>query len=131
VKYLGYIINGEGIRPIPAKLDSILETEAPKDKSKVRSYVGLLNFYRRYFPSLAATVAPLNALLKANAKFVWDKRAQNAFEKYKNLLRESKLLVHFNPNLQVKLTCDAPRVGIAAVLSHVIDDVERSIKFAS
>lgn len=56
VGYLGPIIDSHGAHPIPAKLDSMLQTEAPKNKSKVMSYFGLLNFYRRYLPNLAATV---------------------------------------------------------------------------
>lgn len=131
VSYLGHIISEEGTKPIPSKLDSILQTEAPRDKSKVRSYVGMLNFYRRYLPDLAATVAPLNALLKLNARFIWDERAKCAFERSKNLLKASKLLVHYDPNLPVKLTCDASRVGVAAVLSHIVDGEERPIQFAS
>ena len=131
VSYLGHVISGEGTKPIPSKIESILQTEAPRDKSKVRSYVGLLNFYRRYLPNLASTIAPLNALLKTNARFIWDEAANCAFEKSKDLLRASKLLVHFNPNLQVRLTCDASRVGVAAVLSHVVNGEERPVQFAS
>ena len=131
VSYLGHVISGEGTKPISSKIESILQTEAPCDKSKVRSYVGLLNFYRRYLPNLASTIAPLNALLKTNARFIWDETAKHAFEKSKDLLRTSKLLVHFDPNLQVRLTCDASRVGVAAVLSHVVNGEERPIQFAS
>lgn len=131
VNYLGHIIDEHGTRPLPAKIDSILQTETPRDKSKVRSYLGLLNFYRRYLPNLAAVVAPMSALLKDHVKFEWTKDAEYSFEKSKEVIRTSDLLVHYDPNIPVKLTCDASRVGIAAVMSHTIDGVDRPIQFAS
>lgn len=131
VSYLGHVINEKGTRPIPAKIDCVLQTKTPTDKSKVRSYLGLLNFYRRYLPELASVVAPMSALLKNHAKFDWSDDVQASFDKSKELLRTSGLLAHFDPNLDVKLTCDASRVGIAAVLSHTVEGVDRPIQFAS
>lgn len=131
VSYLGHVIDGKGTRPNPAKLDSILQTEAPKDKSKIRSYLGLLNFYRRYLPGLAETVAPMHALLKNHVKFDWSEKVNQSFEQSKTLLRESRLLVHYDPNLPVRLTCDASRIGVAAVLSHNIEGEDRPVQFAS
>ena len=131
VTYLGHVINEHGTKPIPAKIESILSTETPRDKFKVRSYLGLLNFYRRYLPNLASVVAPLSALMKNHAKFDWSSEANTAFIQSKELLQSSNLLVHFDPNLPVKLTCDASRVGMAAVLSHTVNGVERPVQFAS
>ena len=44
----------------------------------------------------------------------------------------AKVLVHYNPQLPVKLNCDASSTGIGAVLSHqMLDSTERPIAFAS
>ena len=41
-------------------------------------------------------------------------------------------ITHYQPDVQVKITCDASPVRVAAVLSHIFDDnSERPIAFAS
>ncbi|XP_067947279.1 uncharacterized protein [Watersipora subatra] len=76
-------------------------------------------------------LSSLTALLENHVKFEWSVEADQAFQLSKQLVRTSELLVQFDPNKPVKLTCDASRVGMAAVLSHTINGEERPIQFAS
>ncbi len=62
----------------------------------------------------------------------WGKAQQEAFEHSKVMFRSPKLLVHYNPNLPLVLTCDASPYGIGSVLSHTMPDgVEKPVAFAS
>ena len=55
-----------------------------------------------------------------------------AFRELKEKLASTQVLIHCNPNLPLKLDCDASSVGLGAVLSHVIQDgTERPIAYAS
>ena len=46
-KYLGFIVKaGKGIRMDPAKVQAILEWEAPRSIKGVQSFLGFANFYR-------------------------------------------------------------------------------------
>ena len=57
---------------------------------------------------------------------------RGAFEASKELLTSAPLLVHFNPELELTLACDASAYGIGAVLSHKMPDgSEKPIGFAS
>ena len=59
-------------------------------------------------------------------------KEQEAFQKSKDLLLSSKVLVHFDPKLPVVLACDASSYGIGAVLAHKMSDgTEKPIGFAS
>ncbi|XP_033733620.1 uncharacterized protein K02A2.6-like [Pecten maximus] len=50
----------------------------------------------------------------------------------KDLITSEQVLCHYNPELPVKLACDASPYGLGAVLSHIMpDDSERPIAFAS
>ena len=61
-----------------------------------------------------------------------DKEIEELFEQFKQQLASAKVLVHYDPNLPLKLDCNALSVGIGAVLSHVMkDDTEWPIAYAS
>ena len=46
VEYLGYIINRTGIKPQPRKIEKMLTIKAPKRKTELRSFVGMINYNR-------------------------------------------------------------------------------------
>jgi len=54
VIYLGHVINENGVSPDPSKLKCI--REYPKD---IKSFLGLLNYYRRFVDNFAKTAKPL------------------------------------------------------------------------
>ena len=62
----------------------------------------------------------------------WTDREEAAFTASKQLIASSKVLVHFDPSLELILSCDASAYGIGAVLSHCLPDrSERPVAFAS
>ena len=63
---------------------------------------------------------------------MWKKPQKDAFQAVKELLRSSRVLVHFNEKLPVILACDASSYGLGAVLSHKMPDgSDRPIGFIS
>ena len=57
---------------------------------------------------------------------------ESAFQAVKSGLSSDMLLVHFDPDKKMVLTCDASPYGLRAVLSHVMNDgTERPICFVS
>lgn len=54
-----------------------------------------------------------------------------AFERSKNLLMTNNLLVHYDPNKEIVLHCDAIPYGLGAILSHIIDGKDPPVLFAS
>ena len=132
VQFLGHVIDAEGIHAVEEKVKQIENLPAPTDVSQLRSYLGLLNYYRKYIPNLAHEIAPLTELLKSDRKFVWSEEAERAFKRSKELLRASDFLVHHDPELPISIATDASPIGIGAVLSHMLPNgEERPIQFAS
>lgn len=78
-------------------------------------------------------MAPLYNLLKLKEKrFNWNSEAEKAFTSVKKEILSDSVLTHYDPELELVLTCDASNVGIGAVLSHRFPDgSERPIEFAS
>ena len=132
VEYLGHVVDAEGLHTTPEKLKAILEAPAPKDLNQMRSFLGLVNYYARFIANLSTVLHPLNRLLRKDVSWEWDELCEEAFQLAKQSLASSRVLVHYDPTLPLKLAGDASEYGVGAVLSHVCpDESERPVAFAS
>ena len=132
VKFLGKIVDHRGVRLDTSTTDAILNMPAPNDKSKLRSFLGHISYVSRHIPDLKSARAPLDALVKPDISFVWNKVHEDAFQKCKKLASNSALLTHFDPDLPLILTTDASPYGVGACLSHkvTIDGKSRLLPIA-
>ena len=117
VQYLGHIIDGEGLRPMSNKIEAVQKAPSPQNVSKLKSYLGLLSYYGKFLPQLATKLAPLYALLGSTVPWRWTKTEATAFQNSKELLLSSQILVHFDPNQELVLSCDASPYRVGAVFS--------------
>ena len=132
VAYLGYVIDAEGLHPLPDKLQAVQQAPTPRSVTELKSCFGLLTYYGKFLPNLATHLAPLYKLLGKNVKLKWTSRQDKAFRESKELLTSSQLLVHFDPKLPLLLACDASAYGIGALLAHKMPDgSEKPIGYAS
>ena len=132
VEYLGHEINQEGIQPLEKKVSAIKQAPTPKTVEQLESFLGMINYYGKFLPNLSTIAAPLNQLRHKNKSWKWGNQEEAAFQLLKKELVSTKILVHYDPTLPVKLDCDASSVGIGAVLSHQMKDgTKRPIAFAS
>ena len=132
MEYLGHRVDAEGLQASPKKVEAIDKAPQPRSVQQLRSYLGLLNYYRKFLPNLASIVKPLNDLLHKGQKWVWTPECTQAFKTTKKLLTSSQVLVHYDTSLPVKLAADASQYGLGAVISHVLPDgLEKPIAFAS
>ena len=77
----------------------------------------MLSYYSRFLLNLTDTLFPLYRLLKRDTKW-----KEEAFTESKKLLISSEILTHFDPKLDLVLSCDASAYGIGAVLAHKLSD---------
>ena len=83
VEYLGHMISAEGLCPAASKVKAIKEAPKPSSLSKLKSFLGLVNYYAKFLPDSATILAPLYKLLRNSEPWRWDKEQQVAFEKSK------------------------------------------------
>ena len=132
VRYLGYLIDKDGLHTTPEKVRAVFQTPIPMNVQQLRSFLGLVNYFGKFIQNLSTTVQPLNHLLCQNVAWEWTTDCQTAFDKLKEKLASSEVLVHYDPNLPLKLDCDASAYGIGAVLSHVFPNgEEKPVAYAS
>ena len=127
VEYLGHVITAEGLKPCDKKVRAIIAAPSPKDISQLRSFLGLMNYYKKFLPNLSSILSPLYELLHKQRGWAWKDEQSRAFKRAKELLTSDHLLVHFDPVKDIIVSCDASPYGIGAVLSHRLDGIERPI----
>ena len=132
VTYLGHRVSKEGIQPMEDKVEAITNAPPPRNVSELKSYLGMINYYKKFSTNLSSVLAPLHSLLNSKTHWHWGKDQQQAFEQSKSFLKSSRLLVHYDDKKELILACDASENGLGAVLSHKMEDgSEHPISFAS
>ena len=132
VEYLGHRIDAEGLHATEDKVKAITEAPVPKNVTELRSFLGLLNYYGRFLPNLSSLIHPLNSLLKHETPWKWTKSCDDAFQAAKAKIVKPNVLVHYDPDLPIRLAGDASAYGVGAVISHIMPNgSERPIAFAS
>ena len=135
IEFLGRKLSSEGISPPNKSLEAILSAPVPHDKKTLRSFMGLLSFFRNFIPNIARSSSSLYDLLKDNVSYQWTDIHQKEFEELKLKLANCVPLTYFDPcaSTSTFLTTDASGYGIAAVLTQVSqeDGKEKPVCFIS
>ena len=128
LRYLGYIVGREGLKPDPAKVQLVQDWVTPKDTGEVRSFLGLVNYFRRFIPRYDALAAPLYAMTKKEPP-PWDRSCDAAFEALKRALTNAPTLRLPNLKLTFHVYSDASVRGIGGVLMQCYPDGMHPIAF--
>ena len=132
VSYLGHVISKEGLRTAESKVKAIVDAPDPKNLAELRSFLGMVNYYSKFLPNIAAKLSPLYRLLRQSEGWQWGSQQRKAFRHVKGLLKSNRVLTHYNDQLPLLLECDASPYGLGAILSHRMPDgSEKPVGFAS
>ena len=132
VEYLGHRISADGLHPTLEKIKAIRNAPTPTNVSQLKSFLGILTYYCKFLPNMSTVLAPLYKLLQKNVPWTWGTEQQIAFDSAKSALTSDRLLVHYDPDKELILACDASPYGVGAVLSHRLPDgSDQPISFAS
>ena len=129
--YLGHVVTSEGIETDSEKVRVIEEWRTPMCVRDVRSFLGLVSYYRRFVKGFADIARPLYNLEKKSVRFHWTKQYEEAFRALKRCLMTSPILAYPDHSDGFFLDRDASDFGIGAVLSQVKDGSEHVIAYAS
>ena len=122
LKFLGHLVNQDGIAPLPDKVKSINEFPKPTTKKQLRRFLGMSNFYRRFQRDIASILAPMYDMLKQKScELKWNETTNSAFESTKQTLADMALLQHHHPNAKLSLQVDASDAAVGAVLQQYVD----------
>ncbi|KAK9739581.1 RNase H-like domain found in reverse transcriptase [Popillia japonica] len=103
LKFLGFIVDQEGLRTDPDKVSAIVEYPTPKTTTQIKRLIGLVGYYRR----------PITDLLRGRKKgqpITWTPEADKAFQEIKTAASDT---------------------GVGAVLYQAADGIEHPVAYAS
>jgi len=129
--YLGYTVSREGILPDPSKIEVIKTLPVPRNIRGIRQFLGICNYYRRFVKGFSEIATPINNLLKAGETFKWTPECQKSFEKLKETLMQSPLLIYPDFLKPFKLLTDASTTGLGVILAQDWDGRERVVAYGS
>jgi hypothetical protein len=91
-KLLGHIISKEGIKIDPNRVEGILKINTPRSKKEVQSFLGKVNFLRRFIPNLAEIIKHITCMLRKGNEIKWNPEAKKSFEDIKVALTKAPVL---------------------------------------
>lgn len=131
VLYLGHTITNEGLKPNDDKIRAVLNYPMPETVTEIKSFLGLIGYYRRFIKDFAKITKPLTNCLKKRNKIIIDQKYMDAFNQCKELLTHAPILQYPDPTKPYLLTTDASAVAIGAVLSQGTVGTDKPIAYAS
>ncbi|KAG9447517.1 hypothetical protein H6P81_013645 [Aristolochia fimbriata] len=118
VSFLGHWIRGGPILMDKANVQAISKWTVPTKERELRSFLGLVNYYRRFIKGFSAMAAPLTDLLKKKQKWDWTNKCQSAFEALKQEIVKEPVLRLPDLTKPFKVHTDASNFAIGGVLEQ-------------
>ncbi|GFN91819.1 Pol polyprotein [Plakobranchus ocellatus] len=106
------------LAPVQDKVSKLINLTVPTTKKQVRSFMGMLNYYRSFIPDFASIAAPLTNLLRKGSpeKVCWNQSCQQSFDTIKDLLSSDPILIIPDIKEQFVVRSDTSDTGLGAVL---------------
>ena len=125
INYLGHVAGHNRVSTDPKKIEAVTEWPRPITVTEVRSFLGLVSYYRRFIPNFSKLATALNKLLqnlegtsnqKKKFKVHWGPEQQEAFETLQMICTEAPALAYADFKSPFILHTDASGDGLGAVL---------------
>jgi len=127
-KFYGFTLSEKGMEPSEKNLDPVEKMTIPKNRSEVRSVMGVFNQFRHFFERFDRLVCPIQRLLRKNEPFIWSKEANQGFEHIKKTLLSGELyLAAQDLTTPLILETDGSDDGWGAILLQIIKGERRII----
>ena len=79
IAFLGHVISKEDLAVDPSKVEVAVNWKNPKNVAKIRSFIGLAGYYRRFVEGFYKISALLTKVSRKNVRFVWTPECEANF----------------------------------------------------
>ena len=116
ISFLGHIVGDGKIRMDEKKVKAVRDWDPPANASELRSFLGLVNYYRKFIRGHSAVAAPLTNLLRKGQIWDWSPTCQQAFVKLKAAVTSEPVLSLPDFEKPYEVYSDASDVALGGVL---------------
>ncbi|XP_048131619.1 uncharacterized protein LOC125314168 [Rhodamnia argentea] len=116
VAFLGHVISGEGIAVDPSKIEAIMDWPRPTTITEIKSFLGLVGYYRRFVEKFSAIASPMTKLLKKDVKYEWIDKCERIFQELKHKLTTAPVLTILSGPGGFEIYSDTSLRGLGCVL---------------
>ncbi|XP_076039591.1 uncharacterized protein LOC143024613 isoform X1 [Oratosquilla oratoria] len=133
IKYLGFILDGTSLKPQHTKIEAITRIPPPTSKKLLRTFLGLISFYKLFIPQASDYTGPLSDLLRKTSPepLPWTEDLLDRFCHLKAAISSQPILRLPDPKLTFVLRTDASLYGLGAVLLQYHDECPHPVAYAS
>jgi hypothetical protein len=117
-KLLGFIVSSDGMIIDPERTQVIAKLPPPTSKKSMQSFLGQINFVRRFVPSFSEMVRPLQNLIKKDTQYHWGPTENQAFNAIKKAIIDAPSLMSPDFSQDFTLYTFASDRSYAAVLTQ-------------
>nr|GEZ73605.1 reverse transcriptase domain-containing protein [Tanacetum cinerariifolium] len=131
VQFLGHVIDSQGIRVDPVKIESVKDWASPKSPTEIHQFLGLAGYDRRFIEGFSKIAKPMTKLTQKKVKFEWGEKQEAVFQLLKKKLCSVPILALPKGSKDLIVYCDASNKGLGAVLMQrekVISYASRQLK---
>ena len=122
IEFLGLILSENQVEMDPVKIEGVRNWPVPRSVKELQSFLGFVNFYRRFIEGFSHIAKPLYGLTKKAADWKWTDLQQCAFEALKAKVTMAPVLVQPDVARPFRLETDASEFATGAVLSQLCED---------
>src|SRR3984885_5176657 len=133
IDFLGHTLSEGQITPKAESIDKIMDMPRPRNKKQVRSFVGAINYFRKFIPNSAELMKPLTELTKKSAKLQveWNEELEEAFCKLKEVLSKAPVLKLPDIEGEFLIQTDASDDAMGCVLMQEHNGDKHPVSYAS
>jgi len=120
IEFLGLIIGNDGIKVNPEKVEVLRTWPKPKSVTEIRSFLGLMQFFRRFVPDFSKIASPLTDLTKkGSGVHRWNEKCDESFQRLKDLITNAPILVAPDWNKPFRGHVDASNMAVGGTLTQL------------
>ncbi|MEM7347030.1 MAG: RNase H-like domain-containing protein, partial [Chloroflexota bacterium] len=126
MEFCGHMVGSYGVKPLPGKAGKIQDWPHPEDtqreqgtgraRDSIRSFLGLLGFYRRFVKRFAHRAWPLQRLVNDKNPWAWTEVEEASWADMRAALQDCIPLTPPDPRAQLLLYTDASAFAVGATL---------------
>ena len=116
LSYLGEVVTQDSVKPDLKKVQAVTDMPTPTNATELQCVLGMVTYLGRHIPNLSARTAPFRSLLGKDIEWQWNAEQEATWISIKEALMKHPVLQYYDESKVIKVSSDASKDGIGAVL---------------